>query len=75
MCMTISSAHVCPDPLREVAAKHPGVLIGSYPSTSDDIPYRVKLQLECRDEAALEAARQSVEAVLPTFQNPEGPDR
>ncbi|MBO0798895.1 MAG: competence/damage-inducible protein A [Blastocatellia bacterium] len=41
--------------LRAVADAHPQVAIGSYPSFSSD-DYRVKLTLESKDSAALEAA-------------------
>jgi len=43
------------DNLRAVAADHPQVSIGSYPNFSSD-EYRVKLTLESKDSAALDAA-------------------
>ncbi|CAL5224230.1 g6882 [Coccomyxa viridis] len=52
------------DVLRGIAAEHPGVNIGSYPNTAECEAvqaFRVKLQLESRDEAALEAAMRSIE--------------
>jgi len=43
------------DNLRAVAAEHPQVAIGSYPNFSSE-EYRVKLTLESKDAAALDAA-------------------
>jgi len=49
--------------LREVADKHPQVAIGSYPNFSTP-EYRVKLTLESKDASALEAALESLLAML-----------
>ena len=52
------------DVLRGIAAEHPGVNIGSYPNTAECEAvqaFRVKLQLESRDEAALNAAMRDIE--------------
>ena len=55
------------DVLRKIAAEYPGVNIGSYPNTAECEAvqaFRVKLQLESRDEDALQAALQDVEASI-----------
>lgn len=57
------------DPLREVAGRYTGVLLGSYPATDEGALYRVKIQLESRDPAALREAAEAVDAALPTFRN------
>lgn len=49
----------CADPLRRIAGEHPGVSIGSYPNVSECSAvqsFRVRLQLESRDEEALQKA-------------------
>lgn len=56
------------DPLAQVAAAHPGVIIGSYPNTGANAPepaYKVKLAFTSRDAAALEAAMETARAELP----------
>jgi molybdopterin-biosynthesis enzyme MoeA-like protein len=59
---------VIADAVRELATLHPGVRIGSYPDTGfdtkDAASYRVKLQLDSRDDAALAAARSALEDAL-----------
>ncbi len=50
--------------LREVAAQHPNVRIGSYPSTSDDDTHQVKIQLESRQSDALADAKSAVSQAL-----------
>lgn len=59
-------------PLAEVAAAFPGVRIGSYPNTAWDLntpeaalAYRVKLQFEGRDAAAVAAAAQAAQQAIP----------
>jgi molybdopterin-biosynthesis enzyme MoeA-like protein len=58
LCMS----HLCflaADPLRKIAGEHPGVSIGSYPNVAEcgvEQSFRVRLQLESRDEAALHRA-------------------
>jgi molybdenum cofactor synthesis domain-containing protein len=49
--------------LQRLAAQHPAVSIGSYPNFSAP-DYRVKLTLESKDEAALEAALREVQGIL-----------
>jgi len=49
--------------LRALAGEHPQVAIGSYPNLSSP-EYRVKLTLESKDAAALEAAFASLLAML-----------
>jgi molybdenum cofactor synthesis domain-containing protein len=49
--------------LRQVADTHPGVALGSYPNFSSP-DYRVKLTLESKDRAALEAATDALLAAL-----------
>ncbi|EFN54168.1 hypothetical protein CHLNCDRAFT_135592 [Chlorella variabilis] len=56
--------------LGSVAAMHPAVRVGSYPnvaweSDASKTPWRVKLQFESRDAAALERAVEAAEAALP----------
>jgi molybdopterin-biosynthesis enzyme MoeA-like protein len=54
--------------LGDIADKHPKVTIGSYPNTADvDESFRVRLQFESRDLAALNAAVAEVEASFETF--------
>ena len=49
--------------LDDIAAKHPGVDIGSYPTfTNDD--YRVKITLESKEKAAVELARDQLLLLL-----------
>ena len=45
--------------LRDIAAEHPDVRIGSYPNTSDAQDYQVKLQLEARRQDVLDRAKQA----------------
>ncbi len=60
--------------LGSVAAMHPAVRIGSYPnvaweSDASSVPWRVKLQFESRDAAALERAVEAAVSSLPdTFE-------
>ncbi len=49
--------------LQEIAEAHPQVAIGSYPNFSSP-EYRVKLTLESKDAAALEAALTALLAML-----------
>lgn len=49
--------------LQEIAAEHPQVAIGSYPNFSSP-EYRVKLTLESKDAAVLEAALAALLAML-----------
>jgi molybdenum cofactor synthesis domain-containing protein len=49
--------------LQRLAVQHPAVSIGSYPNFSAP-DYRVKLTLESKDEAALEAALREVQGIL-----------
>jgi hypothetical protein len=51
--------------LRQAAAAHPGVSIGSYPNSKDDGSYKVKLAFTGRDTEALAAAVAAVKAALP----------
>lgn len=47
------------DPLRRIAGEHPGVSIGSYPNVAECgavQSFRVRLQLESRDQEALQNA-------------------
>ena len=46
--------------LTKVAGEHPSVTIGSYPRTEQSQAYGVKLTLQSRDQAALEAASKAV---------------
>ncbi|KAK9839965.1 hypothetical protein WJX74_001201 [Apatococcus lobatus] len=50
--------------LRKIAAEHPDVRIGSYPNTSYDKTYQVKLQLECRQQDLLDQAKVAVSEAL-----------
>ena len=51
----------------EVADKHPQVRMGSYPNTdSEDNRFRVKLQLESRNEDQLQKATQAVKDRIDT---------
>jgi molybdenum cofactor synthesis domain-containing protein len=50
--------------LTEVQRAHPLVAIGSYPRFDHDAPYRVKLTVDGRDVAAVEAALAAVRAIL-----------
>ncbi len=49
--------------LREVAARHPGVAVGSYPRWESE-RYRVMLTLESRDRQALRACRAELKRAL-----------
>lgn len=49
--------------LDRVVAEHPAVQVGSYPKL-DDPEYRVKLTIESKDEAAVEAATQALVALI-----------
>lgn len=63
----------CADPLREVAKQHPGVNIGSYPNVAqctDAQTFRVRLQLESRDQRALDAAAAAVTAAIECTADP-----
>lgn len=54
--------------LTAVAAAHPTVNIGSYPNVkADATDYKVKLQFNCRDAAAVEAAVAAVRERLDVF--------
>jgi hypothetical protein len=44
---------------------HEQVLIGSYPNTSDNPAYKVKMALTSRDPAALAAALEGLRQALP----------
>jgi molybdopterin-biosynthesis enzyme MoeA-like protein len=57
----------CADPLRKIAGDHSSVRIGSYPNTAaaHKQAFKVKLQLESRDERALQAAVADVMAAIP----------
>lgn len=56
------------DSVRALAKEHPRVRIGSYPDTAfdtkDAAAYRVKLQLDSRDDEALAAAQAALEEAL-----------
>jgi molybdenum cofactor synthesis domain-containing protein len=51
--------------LGRIARSHPGVAIGSYPRFDREADHRVKLTLEARDPAAVEAALDALLAALP----------
>lgn len=51
--------------LAEVARAHPAVEIGSYPRFDDGAEYRVRITVESRDPAAVDAALAALLAVLP----------
>ncbi|MEE2952297.1 MAG: competence/damage-inducible protein A [Pseudomonadota bacterium] len=66
----ISKAIPCPygegdigDPLRDIAKRHDGVSIGSYPRFAEG-RYSTEIIIRSRDEAAIEAAATEVEAML-----------
>ncbi len=50
--------------LRDIAAEHPDVRIGSYPSTADGQGYSVKLQLEARSQDLLDKAKNAISNAL-----------
>lgn len=52
------------EPLDRVVARFPGVQVGSYPKLSDP-EYHVKITLEAKDRAAVEAATEALVASLP----------
>lgn len=53
--------------LTKVAETYPAVTIGSYPRTEQSQTYGVKLILQSRDQAALEAASKAVQEEIPTY--------
>lgn len=53
------------EPLDRVVASFPGVQVGSYPKLSDP-EYHVKITLEAKDRAAVDAATEALVASLPT---------
>ena len=53
--------------LTKVAEEYPAVTIGSYPRTEQSQTYGVKLILQSRDQAALKAASEAVQAEIPTY--------
>lgn len=55
------------DALREIAANHPGVTIGSYPRTTNAQEYTTKLCFEGRDPESVTAAIQDATSIIETF--------
>ena len=56
------------DPLGKIAAQHPDVSIGSYPSYKDG-RFSNQIVVRGKDKAAVAAAREAVEAMLAPFQS------
>lgn len=53
--------------LTKIAEEFPTVTIGSYPRTDQTQTYGVKLILQSRDEAALQAASKAIEKDITTY--------
>jgi molybdenum cofactor synthesis domain-containing protein len=67
MVFTVLDEGVLKVPLDEIVARFPTVQLGSYPRLSDP-EYHVKITLEAKDRAAVDAATEALVAALP----PEG---